>query len=162
MQWSQLRDSASQWVSRTMFAMESVNWDLSGKSSGEFSIRKWLDAIFTLKMLPSLLRGEWLYSTRVKKCETAYHTIAVVQRKSSSEKELAACWGRASQIAQWSRTHLPMKEIQEKPVQSLGQEDTLGKEMATHSSILARKTPWTEESGRLQLMGPQRVGHGSG
>ena len=45
-------------------------------------------------------------------------------------------------------------------VQSLGQEDLLEKEMATHSSILAWKIPWTEEEpGRLQSMGSQRVGH---
>ena len=47
--------------------------------------------------------------------------------------------------------------MQETQVQSLGQEDLLEKEMATHSSILAWKTPWTEESGRLQSMGSQRV-----
>ena len=41
----------------------------------------------------------------------------------------------------------------------MGQEDPLEKEMATHSSILARKIPWTEEPGRLQCMGLQRVGH---
>ena len=44
-------------------------------------------------------------------------------------------------------------------VQSLGGEDLLEKEMATHSSILAWKIPWTEEPGRLQSMGSQRVGH---
>ena len=44
-------------------------------------------------------------------------------------------------------------------VQSLGREDLLEKEMATHSSILAWKIPWTEESGGLQSMGLQRVGH---
>ena len=43
--------------------------------------------------------------------------------------------------------------------QSLGQEDLLEKEMATHSSIFAWKIPWTEESVRLQSMGLQRVGH---
>ena len=53
--------------------------------------------------------------------------------------------------------HLPT--IWETRVQSLGQEDLLEKEMATHSSILAWKIPWTEEPGRLQSMGPQRVGH---
>ena len=53
--------------------------------------------------------------------------------------------------------HLPtMRETQ---VQSLGQEDPLKKEMATHSSILAWKIPWTEEAGRLQFMGLQRLGH---
>ena len=44
-------------------------------------------------------------------------------------------------------------------VQSLGQEDPLEKEMATYSSILAWRIPWTEEPGRLQFMGSQRVGH---
>ena len=49
--------------------------------------------------------------------------------------------------------------MQETWVQSLGQEDLLEKEMATHSSILAWKIPWMEELGRLQSMGLQRVGH---
>ena len=44
-------------------------------------------------------------------------------------------------------------------VQSLSWEDPLEKEMANHSSILAWKNPWTEEPGRLQSMGSQRVGH---
>ena len=44
-------------------------------------------------------------------------------------------------------------------VQSLGQEDLLEKEMATHSSILDWKIPWMEELGRLQSMGSQKVGH---
>ena len=44
-------------------------------------------------------------------------------------------------------------------VQSLGQEGLLEKEMATHSSTLAWKTPWMEEPGRLQAIGSQRVGH---
>ena len=47
----------------------------------------------------------------------------------------------------------------EAQVQSLGLEDSLEKEMATHSSILAWKIPWIEEPGRLQSMGSQRVGH---
>ena len=47
----------------------------------------------------------------------------------------------------------------EAEVQSLGQEDILEKEMATHSSILAWRIPWTEEPGGLQSMGLQRVGH---
>ena len=44
-------------------------------------------------------------------------------------------------------------------VRSLGQEDPLEKEMATHSSTLAWKSPWMEEPGGLQSMGQQRVGH---
>ena len=53
--------------------------------------------------------------------------------------------------------HLPA--MWETRVQSLGQEDPLEKEMATHPSILAWRIPWTEEPGRLQSTGSQRVGH---
>ena len=49
--------------------------------------------------------------------------------------------------------------MQEMLVGSLGWEDTLEEEMATHSSILAWKIPWTEEPGGLQSMGSQRAGH---
>ena len=49
--------------------------------------------------------------------------------------------------------------MQETRVRSLGWEDPLEKGMATHSSILAWRIPWTEESGGLQSMGSQRVGH---
>ena len=50
-----------------------------------------------------------------------------------------------------------MPAVQETQVQSLGQDDPLMKEMATHSSILAYKIPWTEEPGRLQFMGSQKI-----
>ena len=53
--------------------------------------------------------------------------------------------------------HLPV--TQETWVQSLGREDPLEKEMATHPSTFAWKTPWMEEPGRLQSMGLQRVRH---
>ena len=52
-----------------------------------------------------------------------------------------------------------MQETQEMQVQSLGQEDPLEKEVATHSSILAWEIPWTEEPGGLPSMGLHRVGH---
>ena len=52
-----------------------------------------------------------------------------------------------------------LSAMQETWVRSLGWEDPLEKEMATHSSILARKIPWTEELGGLPSMGSQRVGH---
>ena len=54
---------------------------------------------------------------------------------------------------------LSSKKLQETQNQSLGWEDPLEKEMATHSSILAWRIPCTEEPGRLQSMGLQRVGH---
>ena len=65
----------------------------------------------------------------------------------------------ASNVAQWYRIHLPMQEMQETQVQSLGQEDPLEFEMATHPSILAWEIPWTEEPSRLQSIGLLRVGH---
>ena len=49
--------------------------------------------------------------------------------------------------------------VWETQVRSLGQEDPLEKETATHSNILAWRIPWVEEPGRLQSMGSQRVGH---
>ena len=52
-----------------------------------------------------------------------------------------------------------LSAMQETWVQSLGGEDPLEKGMATHSSILARKIPWTEDPGGLQSLGLQRVGH---
>ena len=62
----------------------------------------------------------------------------------------------ASLVAQ-SVKNLPA--MQETWVQSLGQEDPLEKETATHSSILAWRIPWTEKPGGLESMGLQRVGH---
>ena len=54
-----------------------------------------------------------------------------------------------------------MQETQEVWVQSLGWEDALEEEMAAHSNILAWRIPWTEEPGRLQSIGSQRVAHDS-
>ena len=62
----------------------------------------------------------------------------------------------ASLVAQMVKNLSAMWETQ---VQSVGQEDPLEKEMAPHSSILAWRIPWTEEPGRLQSTGSQRVGH---
>ena len=65
----------------------------------------------------------------------------------------------ASLMAQWVKNLPAVKETWEAQVQSLGSEEPLEKEMATHSSILAWEIPRTEEPGRLQSMGPQRVRH---
>ena len=62
---------------------------------------------------------------------------------------MCVCVYGASLVAQMVK-NLPA--VQETQVQSLGQEDPLEKGMATHSSILACKIPWTEEPGRLQFM----------
>ena len=60
----------------------------------------------------------------------------------------------ASQVAQWQRILLPMQEMRVPDW-----EDSLEKEVAAHSSILACRTPWTEEPGGLQSTGSQRVVH---
>ena len=53
----------------------------------------------------------------------------------------------------------PLQETQEMQLRSLGREDPLEEEMATHSSILAWGIPWTEEPGGLESVGSQRVRH---
>ena len=65
-------------------------------------------------------------------------------------------FSKTSLVAQMVKRLSTMRETR---VRSLGRKDPLEKEMATHSSTLAWKVPWTEESDRLQSMGSQRVGH---
>ena len=62
-------------------------------------------------------------------------------------------------MAQWVKSLPTMQETQEMWVQSLGQEDPLEERMATHSSILAWRIPWTEDPGGLQFIGSQRIRH---
>ena len=62
-------------------------------------------------------------------------------------------------MAQWYRTRLPVQETLKTQVRSLGQKDSLEKEMATHSSILAWKISRTEEPDGLQSVGSQRFRH---
>ena len=62
-------------------------------------------------------------------------------------------------MAQWVKNPPAMQTMQETQVRSLGQEDPLEMKMATHSTILAQRIPWTEEPGGLQPMQSQRVGH---
>ena len=70
------------------------------------------------------------------------------------QKLMTFCW--ASLLAQMVKT---LPTIQETQVQSLSQEDPLEKQLATHSSILAWRIPWTEEPDGLQSTGSQRVRH---
>ena len=80
-----------------------------------------------------------------------------MERQTGSKKEkeyINAIW--TSLVAQ---TVKRLSTMQETWVPSLGREDPLEKEMAIHSSTIAWKIPWTEEPGRLQSMGLQRVGH---
>ena len=65
----------------------------------------------------------------------------------------------ASQVTQMIKICLPMQKMQDMLVQPLDREDPLEKEVATHSCILDWRIPQTEEPGRLQSMGSQRVKH---
>ena len=69
--------------------------------------------------------------------------------------QLGSSWGGAPGV----KKPPAMQETQETWVQSLGWEDPLEEDIATHSSIVAWRFPWTEESGRLQSMGSQRIRH---
>ena len=73
---------------------------------------------------------------------------------SATRQKSAICIHGASLVAQRVKHLSTMRKSQ---VQSLGWEDPLGNEMAIHSSTIAWKIPWTEERGRLQSMGLQRV-----
>ena len=64
-------------------------------------------------------------------------------------------WGTSLVVQRVKR----LPTVRETWVRTLGQEDPLEKEMATHSSTFAWKIPWTEEHSRLQSMGLQRIGH---
>ena len=91
--------------------------------------------------IPSKTRGAW---------QAAVHGVP---------KELDMAEGVHFHFHFLAQTVKCLSIIRETWVQSLGREGLLEKEMATHSSILAWKMPWTEEPDRLQSMGPQRVGH---
>ena len=85
--------------------------------------------------------------------------------RGSSQPRDQICVSNVSCICGWVGTSLVAQTVKRLPtmretrVRSLGWEDLLEKEMETHSSTLAWKIPWTEEPGRLQSMGSQRVGH---
>ena len=88
-------------------------------------------------------------------CGGVYVCVNGLLLSHQKERNFAICQ-MASLVAQVVK-NLPA--TQETQVRSLGREDPLEKGMATHSSILAWKIPRTEEPGRLQSMGSQRVGH---
>ena len=64
---------------------------------------------------------------------------------------------RASQVAQWERIHLQSRRCRQTWVRSVGWEDSLEEGLATHSSILAWRIPWREETGGLESIGSRRV-----
>ena len=106
---------------------------------------------------PSLTHPPWLMQTHILLCGRPQHTSGLTywewgfMMRIKMSKEFLI-----SLVAQMVK-HL--QTMWETRVQSLGQEDPPEKEMATHYSTLAWKIPWTEEPGRLQSTGSQRVGH---
>ena len=99
-------------------------------------------------MMKALVFSLLLRGTKKKKVCSYHFCPAIYQRFKPVH------WGKASLVAQTVKC---LPAVWETWVQSLGWEDPLEKEMATHSSTLAWKIPWIEEPGRLQSMGSQRV-----
>ena len=111
------------------------------KLDGEFEMNPQLvDVVFKVQQQGTM--------TEARRCETEYSCSG-----NSIEREQPKGGLPDGSVVK----NLPL--MQEMRVQSMGQEDPLEKEMATYSSILAWKIPWTEEPGSLQSMGSQRVRH---
>ena len=77
----------------------------------------------------------------------------------SSDQRLLVHWFTMFKVSFVAQMVKNLPAVQKTWFQSLGQEESLEKEMATHSRILAWRIPWTEEPSRLQSMVSQRVGH---
>ena len=108
-----------------------------------------------LQNLPSCTQDST--ALRLKVSVAGKHELDQHQEGSSRFWSFLLCLGSSRFPRQLSGKESPAK--QEIWAQSLGQEDLLVKEIATHSSILAWETLWREEPGRLQSMGSQRLRH---
>ena len=101
----------------------------------------------------------FLYISRTEDCIRIWNLV----RRSKGSIWTLPLWTQegfpGGTIIMSNRIHPPIQETQEMRIQSLGQEDPQEKEMATHSSILVREVPWTEEPGGLQSMGLEGVRH---
>ena len=100
-----------------------------------------------------------LYSLRVLHWEDKPPEILVLKASRAHFQVSQVAVGKRDSIIEVAQKVKCLPAMQETRVRSLGQEDPLEKEMATHSSTLAQKIPWTEEPARLQSMWLQRVGH---
>ena len=115
-------------------------------------------------LLPPTVRGSWVRKEICPLGSCFYCDCGQIEDGSSGMKRPFTALSRlswASLVAQMVKSHLGKNPpaIQETWVQSLGWEDSLEEDMATHSSILAWSILWTEEPGGLQSLGPQRFGH---
>ena len=127
------------------------NWKHLFPNSGDEKVWIFTSCVFLGKSLPSL----GLREARVIWTRPASQILWYAMHIAFNLCWFIRCY-RASLVAQMVK-HLPA--VRETQVWSLGEEDPMEKETATHSSILAWKIPWTEEPGRLPSMGSQRVRH---
>ena len=125
-------------------------WDFLGGSDGKASIYNAGD----LGSIPGLGRSAGERNGKIRVHFIFIYTLVIETCQQISGMSFKVVF--ISLVAQMVKC-LPI--MQETWVRSLGREDPLEKEMATHSSTLAWKIPWTEEPGRLQSMGSQGVGH---
>ena len=147
-------------------------WRFLVNRSDEIMLRRdyWLFICLNLQFLflfPSALKSNREGKSTERTSDLAFDDVAILLSTSSKRfvmpvlkwtiTQLRASYHWRASLVAWRVKHPPtMRETQ---VQSLSREDPLEKEMATHSSTLAWKIPWTEEPGRLQSMGSQRVRH---
>ena len=108
-------------------------------------LQAWLQQLRTSRC------SSWILKRQRNQRSNCQHLLDHQKSKRVPKKHQLLLW--TSLVAQTVK-RLPI--MQETQIQSLGQENLLEKEMATHSSILAWRIPWTEEPGRLQSMGLQR------
>ena len=102
--------------------------------------------------------GNWKTVSNRPRCTVERKSVDWKRRgeRKNKEKNSTGIWGDQAAFSGGSK-NLPA--VQETWVRSLGQEDPLEEEMATHSSILAWRIPWTEEPGGLWSIGLKRVRH---
>ena len=113
----------------------------------------WLDLLAVQGTLKSLLQCHRSKASILRR--SAFFTVQLSHPYMTTGKTIALT-RRTSLVAEMVKHLSTMRETW---VRSLGREDLLEKEMAIHSSTIAWTIPWTEEPGRLQSMGSQRVGH---
>ena len=126
-------------------------WKESEKAGLKFNIQK-------TKIMASSPITSWQISGETM--ETVRDFIVLgskITADGDCSHEIKRCLLLPASLVAWMVKRLPT--MQETQVQSLGWEDPLEKEMATHSSIHAGRMPWTEEARRLQSMGSQKVRH---